>query len=92
MDLFKKIYWDEQSIPSTPVFSSCADRPQDKGAKDVIEAYTEIDNVASERVLTKAGFKRAEKHKTLVKVIDETSGEKEEVKLNFWSLERPSSM
>jgi hypothetical protein len=59
------------------LFISCADRSQDKNAKDVIEAYTEVDNVASEKVLMKAGFKRVEgTDKTLIKVIDENSGEK----------------
>ncbi|TVY19161.1 hypothetical protein LARI1_G002763, partial [Lachnellula arida] len=71
--LFISFYWAEER----------------KNSKDSFEAYTGLNNLASERVLIKAGFRRCEVLKGGHEVVDVNSGEKQMEDVTCWTLERP---
>ncbi|TVY47868.1 hypothetical protein LOCC1_G001993 [Lachnellula occidentalis] len=83
--LFISFYWAEESI--TPC-CSCPNYPR-KDSKDSLEAYTGLNNLASERVLIKAGFRRKEGLKGVHEIVDVNSGEKVMEDVTCWTLERP---
>ncbi|TVY45506.1 hypothetical protein LSUB1_G000862 [Lachnellula subtilissima] len=60
-----------------------------ENSKDSLEAYTGLNNLASQRVLIKAGFRRHEVLKGVSEVVDVNSGEKVMEDVTRWTLERP---